>query len=1004
MRHDWDADAICEEFSDALDQDPATDIRAYWLRFQGDNSARQNLLLRLIDQHIFNGVYGGRPVQMVEYARQFPELAEDSLRKLHESKQKYESNLFDEEVERRGGRDPAANGALTQSGPSKRIPGFRDWQLLGRGEMGEVWRGWCVALERFEAVKFLHAHVLDAVGREAVLKEAVAAARIGHPNICHIYEVNESGPYVRMEYVQGKTLDVWFAETRVRVHELAGKLAAVARAVHAAHERGVIHRDLKPANVLVEEDGDRPVVVDFGLAASSTKEVLKAAESGGLVGTLAVLAPEQIPSQLVPGRRGEVTARTDVYALGATFYWLHVGAPPFVADDHATLLWKIVQEPLTFPKEKLRSADADFEAICRMALAKNPDQRYATAALLAEDLQRYADREPLLHARRLGPVERAVRWTRRHRALAATAALLLLLAVISGRFFYEVMIRERMVNGLAGLLRNNPLKTHDKDEIERQLRDLEARAPVAAAEQHANYIRTLVQIEDPRKPEALVPEDLNRLEWSVSRLASLDPDRFSSSWRNQVLQDFRARAAPFSQSGSLYVFVRPDENLIRNRESVTRIEELLAPGTSSAAIRWELLKAYFAQGNLLRAEEIASALLARTNLSPAWRMIFLRDYVWIAIQLGDQRKLDRAQAWIEEALGSDPAGDSPYLSLLVENARLLAARQLYDDADRVLDVYFDHYRKGNLRLELDAASSTDPRLGEGPNGENIPVLFFLEGSLLKGFIAEQGGMSERARTRAREIWSEGFQAVRGHRAATPYEGAMLASLSGRLEWDDARGMLNFTSDSVNASQGDSPVARQLKEAVLRNPLKFMPAPQFIEKVLRGSWQSPRGHEYARRIVFRQLSYGEYVHIQLQLWLFEGMRIAVAGNGSRAAKLSELQSDLLWKLDQDVYSAYASSQLSEAQLVETVLLGIGLKPLADWPEMFLKLPRDLRGPVAYVLFKQARNHLFQPAAARLFFADFLREAARSPRNSPLRLLAQQEILAVMFPGSITPTAF
>lgn len=1004
MRHDLDADAICEEFSDALDQDPATDIRAYWLRFQGDDSARQNLLLRLIDQHIFCGVYGGRPVPMVEYARQFPELAEDSLRKLHESKQKYESNLFDEEVERRGGRDPGANGALAQSGPSKRIPGFRDWELLGRGEMGEVWRGWCVALERFEAVKFLHAHVLDAVGREAVLKEAVAAARIGHPNICHIYEVNETGPYVRMEYVKGKTLDVWFAETQAGVPELAGKLAAVARAVHAAHERGVIHRDLKPANVLIEEVGDRPVVVDFGLAALSAKELMKAAEGGGLVGTLAVLAPEQIPSQLVPGRRGEVTARTDVYALGATFYWLQAGAPPFLADDHATMLWKIVQEPVSFPKAKTRSQDADFEAICRMSLAKDPEQRYATAALLAEDLQRYADREPLLHARRLGLAERLVRWTRRHRALAATAALLLLLAIISGRFFYQVIIRDRIVNNLAELLRSNPLKTQEKDEIQKLLGDLEARAPAAAAEQHANYIRTLVQIDDPRKPEALVPEDLSRLEWSVSHLASLDPGRFTSSWRNQVLPDFRTRAAPFSQSGSIYVFVRPDENLIRNRESVSRIEELLAPGTSSAAIRWELLKAYFAQGDLLRAEEIASALLARPNLSPAWRMTFLRDYVWIAIQLGDQRKLDRAQAWIEEALGPDPAGDSPHLSLLAEKARLLAARQLFDDAERVLDVYFDHYRKGNLRLELDAASSTDPRLGEGPNGENIPVLFFLEAWLLKGFIAEQGGMSDRARTRAREIWSEGFLAVRGHRAATPYEGAVLASLSGRLEWDDARGMLNFTSDSVSASQGDSPVAGQLKEAVLRNPLKFMPAPQFIEKVLRGSWVSPRGHEYARRIVFRQLSYGEFVHIQLQLWLFEGLRIAVVGNQSRAPKLSELQSDLLWKLDQDVYSAYAGRQLSEAQLVELVLLGIGLKPMTEWPEMFRKLPRELRGPVAYVLFKQARNHLSQPAATRLFFADFLSEASRAPRQSPLRLLAQQEILADLFPAASLASAF
>jgi serine/threonine protein kinase len=196
-----------------------------------------------------------------------------------------------------------------------------------------------------------------------------------------------------------------------------------ADALEHAHGLGVLHRDIKPANLLIDRGG-AVWVTDFGLARFSGESSLTG--SGDVVGTLRYMSPEQALA-----RRGVVDQRTDIYALGATLYELLTLRPVFDGRDHQELLRQIAQdEPI--PPRKLNSAvPRDLETIVLKAMAKSPTGRYATAQELAEDLKRFLNDDPIM-GRRPGPVERTLRWARRHWEVVTTAAAILLLSLVVG--------------------------------------------------------------------------------------------------------------------------------------------------------------------------------------------------------------------------------------------------------------------------------------------------------------------------------------------------------------------------------------------------------------------------------------------------------------------------------------------------------------------------------------------------------------------------------------------
>jgi serine/threonine protein kinase len=344
---------------------------------------------------------------------------------------------------------------VVRQGTAPGVDRLLDYELLdelGRGWMGVVYNARQKALNRIVALKMvLSGGRASKVQLARFTAEARAVAKLDHPNIVQVYDIGEHDglPFFAMEFVEGGALDALVKKQSLEPLPAARLMALLCRAMHYAHTKGIIHRDLKPANILIVNDavkslpstksgGDKtslgtgtgtgqhaalkvtgtgqhaalktassgltPKITDFGLAKQLDDDADHATRTGAVMGTPNYMAPEQAEGNTI-----KVNHLSDVYSLGATLYELITGRPPFQGPSVMSVLSLVRSADPVNPSRLQPGIPRDLETICLKAMQKEPGKRYDTAELMAEDLERFIDGQPIL-ARPISSIEKLARW------------------------------------------------------------------------------------------------------------------------------------------------------------------------------------------------------------------------------------------------------------------------------------------------------------------------------------------------------------------------------------------------------------------------------------------------------------------------------------------------------------------------------------------------------------------------------------------------------------------
>lgn len=494
--------------------------------------------------------------------------------------------------------------------PLPQIPGYEILEELGRGGMGVVFKARHLGLNRLVALKMILAGEL--ASPESLTRfrsEAQLLAQLQHPNIVQVYDVgtieDKSGttrPYMALELVEGGSLSRQLRGKPQPPREVAALIIVLARAIHAAHEKGIIHRDLKPGNVLLSGNAARPSsekgsstvkgwgslgntpphqagstpstmtmlvppplsllkpkITDFGLAKRLESDSSQT-RTGEIVGTPNYMSPEQ-----AAGRNQELGPAVDIYALGAILYEALTGRPPFQGiSPMDTVLQVLAREPLP-PSILLHELPRDLETICLKCLRREANQRYTTAAELADDLQRFLDGEPLL-ARPVGRTERAWRWCRRNPVLAglSVTVVILLLAGSLISAYFAVLAGDRAKQ--AEQNRDDARKQQvlaEENAAKAQRNEQRAMEEEAAARLVSDFLTGLFQDSDPLAVGGRVFGAVPRR--SDTLLAREVVDRGRKQLETQLKDKPKLRAMLLDKIGNVYLGLG----------DITKAEELL---------------------------------------------------------------------------------------------------------------------------------------------------------------------------------------------------------------------------------------------------------------------------------------------------------------------------------------------------------------------------------------------------------------------------------------------
>lgn len=360
--------------------------------------------------------------------------------------------------------------ARKADGIPKTFGPYRILRKLGEGGMGVVYHAHDPRLKRDVALKLIKMANASPDARLRFLAEAEAVARVDHPNVIRIYELGDIGgaPFCALEYVPGGSLDHHIKHTLPEPGLAARMMIFIARGVQAAHDHGIVHRDLKPANILLANDSDGLLkVTDFGLAKLLDTDDSGLTQANAVMGTPSFMAPEQ-----AEGRIEAVGRPADVWALGAILYDLLTGRPPFKGSSVRETLQMVIEQDPAPPRRLQGNVPKDLETICLKCLQKAPDKRYASAAALADDLQRFLNGEPIT-ARSVSHLEKGWRWCRRKPALAGLMAfsVVALVGLLTGLFLYRDARQDRKIaDSQAATDRAERQAAADREQAARELK------------------------------------------------------------------------------------------------------------------------------------------------------------------------------------------------------------------------------------------------------------------------------------------------------------------------------------------------------------------------------------------------------------------------------------------------------------------------------------------------------------------------------------------------------
>jgi serine/threonine protein kinase/Flp pilus assembly protein TadD len=344
---------------------------------------------------------------------------------------------------------PAANGSRGAASDAQMPVILGDYELLeeiGRGGQGVVYRARQKSLNRTVALKVVRTgQWTTSAHLKRFRLEAETAASLDNPNIVPIYEVGEHGGscYFSMKFIEGGALDELFKRDPMPTRPAAKLIAELARAVHYAHQCGILHRDIKPGNILIDAKGE-PHLTDFGLVRLIEGEgtITRTLDT---LGTPSYMAPEQALGN------NQVTSETDVYGLGAVLYHLLTGHPPFAGGTTYDTIRLLLETEPRQPRLWNAKIDRDLTTICLKCLEKDPQRRYPSALALSEDLDRWLKHEPI-RARPTGMFGRGRKWVRRNPTLALLIVSLAgLAAAIGWNVWKSEFVPSTAVTGIAVL-------------------------------------------------------------------------------------------------------------------------------------------------------------------------------------------------------------------------------------------------------------------------------------------------------------------------------------------------------------------------------------------------------------------------------------------------------------------------------------------------------------------------------------------------------------------------